>query len=111
LELPPGADVGTFLLSDGKLSGAPVDKRPPKALSLGALRDLYLAVHADGAMESNSLCTVGIHLRHVIATLGVSFRIESLTLDDLQRHIDRRARKRYRGKPLSAVKFCSVQLR
>jgi integrase len=103
IELPPNADIGTFLLSDGKLTGK-VDTAPsPKALTLGEIRDRYLAVHANGAMEANSLDTVRIHLRHVIATLGISFRVELLALADLQSHIDRRARKRYRGRPLSAV--------
>jgi integrase len=102
LELPPGADLGTFLLSDGKLNGQPA-AAPPTLLTLGDLRDAYVEVHSNGAMEENSLATVCMHLRHVIATLGSSFRIASLTPGDLQKHIDRRARKRYRGRPLSAV--------
>jgi integrase len=54
-------------------------------------------------MEENSLATVRMHLGHVIATLGTSFRVGSITTGDLQRHINRRARKRYRGRPLSGV--------
>lgn len=103
LELPPGADIGAFLLSDGKLNGQPAATPPPHILTLGELRDAYVEVHSNGAMEENSLATVCMHLRNVIATLGGSFRIGSLTQGDLQKHIDRRARKRYRGRPLSAV--------
>jgi integrase len=103
LELPPGADIGTFLLSDGKLNGQPAATTPAHIPTLGELRDAYVEVHSNGAMEENSLATVCMHLRHVIATLGKSFRVGSLTPGDLQRHIDRRARKRYRGRPLSAV--------
>ncbi len=103
LELPPDADIGTFLLSDGKLTGQPADTPSAHILTVGELRDEYLAVHSNGAMEENSLATVRLHLRQVIATLGKSFRIVSLTPGDLQKHIDRRARKRYRGRPLSAV--------
>jgi integrase len=103
LELPQGGDIGTFLLSDGKLNGQPAAVLQPHILTLGEMRDAYVEVHSNGAMEENSLATVCTHLRHVIATLGKSFRIESLAPDDLQRHIDRRARKRYRGRPLSAV--------
>lgn len=103
LELPPGADVGTFLLSDGKLAGKQVAKSSPEVLTLGQLRDQYIEVHSNGAIEENSLDTVRMHLRHVIATVGISFRVGSLTTADLQQHIDRRARKRYRGRPLSAV--------
>jgi integrase len=54
-------------------------------------------------MEENSLDTVRMHLRHVITTLGNTFHVTSVGQADLQRHIDRRARKRYRGRPLSAV--------
>jgi integrase len=103
LELPPDADIGTFLLSDGKLTGQPAATPSSHILTVGELRDEYITVHSNGAMEDNSLATVCMHLRHVIATLGKSFRIVSLTPSDLQRHIDRRARKRYRGRPLSAV--------
>jgi len=103
LELPPDADIGTFLLSDGKFNGAPSALPPQQLLTLGELRDQYLAVHANGSMEENSLDTVRMHLRHVIATLGVSLRVNSLTTADLQSHIDRRGRKRYRGRSLSAV--------
>jgi len=103
LELPPGADIGTFLLSDGKLNGQPNATPSAHILSLGELRDAYVDVQSNGAMEENSLATVCMHLRHVIDTLGKSFRIGSLAPEDLQRHINRRACKRYRGRPLSAV--------
>jgi len=103
LELPTGADIGTFLLSDGKLNGQPSATHPPRPLTLAELRDAYVQVHSNGAMEENSLATVRMHLRHVIVTLGKSFRVGSITSNDLQRHIDRRARKRYRGLPLSGV--------
>jgi integrase len=102
MELPPGADIGTFLLSDGKLNGQPTAS-PPTLLTLGDLRDAYVEVHSNGAMEENSLATVCMHLRHIIGTLGKSFWMASLKSSDLQRQIDRRARKRYRGSPLSAV--------
>ena len=40
---------------------------------------------------------------HVASTLGESFQIEKLEAIHLQGHVDRRARKKYRGRPLSAV--------
>ncbi len=103
LDLPADADIASFLLSDGKLNGKPSDTAMPKVLTLQALRDRYIEVHSNGAMEENSLATVCMHLRHITATLGSSFRIDLLTQAELQRHIDRRARKRYRGRPLCAV--------
>src|SRR5262249_13308873 len=41
LELPTGADIGTFLLSDGKLTGQPAASPRPQPLALGELRDTY----------------------------------------------------------------------
>jgi integrase len=88
---------------DGKLNGTLAAAAPPHVLTLAELRDLYVEVHSNGAMEQNSLDTFRMHLRYVIATLGNSFPIRSVTPADLQKHVDRRARKRYRGRPLSAV--------
>jgi integrase len=101
LVLPEGADLVTFVLSGGKQAEKP--KPPPKPLTLGELRDLYVAAHSLGAMEANSLQTVRMHLNHVVTTLGAQFAVAKLTLEDLQRHVERRARKRYRGRPLSPV--------
>jgi integrase len=103
IELPPGADVGTFLLSDGKLTGKPGTAAPPAPALLGELQGRYAETLGNGAVEENSLDTVRMHLRHFLATLGERFPLQGLTLADLQRHVDRRAKKRYRGKPLSPV--------
>src|SRR5205807_3369582 len=67
------------------------------------LIDSYLAVHSIGSMEANSLATVRMHLGHFAATLGDRFPAQGLTLADLQRHVDRRAKLTYRGRPLSPV--------
>jgi integrase len=103
LELPAGADLATFLLSDGKLTQKVRDRPAPKPLTLAELRDRYLQAHAHGVLEDNSLQTVRMHLRHFAATLGESFPAQALTLTELQGHVDRRARKQYRGRPLSPV--------
>lgn len=44
-----------------------------------------------------------MHLGHAARTVGADFAIRRLTLDDLQRHVERRAQKKYRGRPLSPV--------
>ena len=103
LAIPPEADIATFLLADGKMMQPPKVEPPPKPLTLGELRDLYLAAHSHGAMEANSLQTIKMHLKHVVTTLGMQFAITKLTQEDLQRHVERRARKKYRGRPLSPV--------
>jgi integrase len=103
LQLPPEADIATFLLSDGKMTQPPKVEPSPKPLTWGELRDLYVAAHSYGAMETNSLQTVTMHLKHFVTTLGAQFPIGQLTLEDLQRHVERRAKKQYRGRPLSPV--------
>ena len=103
IEVPPGADIGTFLLSDGKLATKPTLVAPPRTLLLNDLCDMYIGVQSNGAIEANSLDTIRIHLRHVKRTLGESFPAPTLEVSHLQGHIDRRSRKRYRGRPLSAV--------
>jgi hypothetical protein len=44
-----------------------------------------------GAMEANSLDTVKMHLRNFVGSLGAHFPIQTLKLDHLQEHIERRA--------------------
>ena len=103
LALPDGADIAVFLLSDGKLINTPSSDLATRALTLGELRDQYVAAHSSGAMEDNSLATVRMHLKHVAKTLGVNFPMENLALEYLQKHIERRSKKIYRGRPLSPV--------
>jgi len=103
LTLPADADIATFLLSDGKLIANPKDEPAKDVLALGKMCDQYIEVHSHGAMEDNSLDTVRLHLRHFVKSLGGSFHIQSLTLDHLQQHVDRRSRKKYRGRPLSPI--------
>jgi integrase len=101
LVVPPGADLPTFLLSDGRLNEKPKFIKP---VTLKELCDRYLETHRNGAMEANSLETVAMHLRHFIATFGEKFPLPTLTLTHLQQHVDRRSKKKgIRGKPLSPV--------
>lgn len=103
IELPPGADFGTFLLSDGKVSQKPRPEATAKPITLGGMQERYVETHSHGAMEANSLDTVKMHLRHFTTTLGAGFTAQKLTLADLQRHVSERAKKKYRGKQLSPV--------
>jgi hypothetical protein len=102
LELPPGADIGTFLLSDGKISNKPQPEPIVKPITLTHLRDRYVEVHSNGTLEKTSLETAKMHLRHFERTLGGSFAIGSLSLAHLQNHLTRRsALKGHFGKHLS----------
>lgn len=102
LELPPDADLSTFLLSDGKLTQPPHATAGPEVLTLAALRDRYIETHSNGAMEENSLDTVRLHLRHFVASMGQKFPAQTLTFGNLQAHLDRRSKKKgHHKRPLS----------
>jgi hypothetical protein len=55
LELPDGADVGTFLLSDGKLGGHPSAPKPPQFQALGEPRTLIVG---SGQVETQNSVAV-----------------------------------------------------
>ena len=103
LEVPDGADLGLFLLTDGKVSS-----RAPKALpaaapaaTLGRLRDLYLESQGR-AVEANTLYTLRIHFKHLAETLGEDFDLARLDLAHLERHVGRRLAMPGRGgRPLN----------
>jgi hypothetical protein len=88
LDLPPGADILTFVMSDGKQADA---LSPPKPITLQELIERYVAACSFGAMEDSSLATVKLHLRHFVRTLRDDFTIANLKLADLQRHVELRA--------------------
>jgi integrase len=91
---PAGADLSLFLLSGGEVTGVP-PLRAPTPLILGALIQGYREAQAT-AIEADSLATVGTHLGHFVKSFGADFFIQSLTLDDLQRHVERRRKERGR---------------
>lgn len=95
LVIPEGADIPTFLLSDGKLNGKP---SLPAALTLGKLFEEYLAHLPDGAMENNSLYTAKIHMAHFERIVGKGFSVRGLSLDDLQAYVRERGKEKGRRK-------------
>ena len=99
LRVPDGADVVAFVRSGGKADDPA--SPAPAAVTFATLRERYLATHRGGAMEANSLATVEMHLKHIGETLGDRFPVRQLALSDVQRHVDRRLQKKYRGRQLS----------
>jgi integrase len=102
LTLPSGVDIDAFVLCGGKVpEQAPAVAAEP--MSFRGFKERYLETHRGGAMEQNSLATVAMHLGHFEKTLGEKFPLHKLSAADLQGHIDRRRKKRYRGRSLSPV--------
>jgi integrase len=101
LRVPDGADLVEFVKNGGQL---PEETDPaPEPITLRRFQEQYLETHRGGAMEKNSLATVAMHLNHFGRTLGERFPMQTLSMADLQRHVNTRARKKYRGHPLSPV--------
>ncbi|MBX9622673.1 MAG: site-specific integrase [Gemmataceae bacterium] len=104
LDLPPAADIMTFLLSDGKLAASPKAAPAPPVRTLGEVAGRYLAALGNGSVEANSLETVRMHLNHVRRKLGDGFALKDLTAADLQDYLDTRVRRKgKKAVPLSPV--------
>jgi integrase len=95
LIIPEGADIPTFLLSDGKLNGKPKVLAP---LTLSALFQEYRDHLPDGTMESNSLYTAKVHMAHFERVVGKGFSVRGLSLDDLQSYVQQRGKEKGRRK-------------
>ena len=109
LKIPDDGDVLTFVMSNGQLTKKQLVNEPAKEavkkeepVTLERLRDKYVETMSI-AIEKNSLETVKMHIRHIIRTLGGKFRLDDITLNSLQDHVNRRAKaKGLRGGPLSS---------
>src|SRR5262245_53743831 len=103
IRVPAGVSITDFVVSGGEVTPVEQAAASPEPTSFAAFRREYLDTHRQGAMEANSLQTVEMHLRHFGRTLGEKFPLQQLTLADLQRHVNERRKKKYRGRPLSPV--------
>lgn len=65
----------------------------PETVTARQLFDAYLTTHANGTVEENSLATLRQHLARVAESVGDRFRIQALTLQNLQAHVERRRKK------------------
>ncbi|WP_165231413.1 tyrosine-type recombinase/integrase [Aquisphaera insulae] len=99
LQIPPGADVGRFLVSGGKVTAKPGGEAP---LTLSALLKRYEAEHPAGRKEANTRDTERIHAAHLTRLLGKSLPVASISTEALQRYVDRRGlEKGRRGRTIS----------
>jgi hypothetical protein len=87
LTVPEGMSFEDFVTVGGKV---PVVSARPETTTARQLFDQYLKTHGNGTIETGSLKTARTHRDQVAETLGERFRIQSLTVVNLQEHIDRR---------------------
>ena len=90
LEVPAGVAIEEFVAGGGK---APAVSARQETLAARQLFDDYLATHANGTVEENSLATLRQHLARMTESVGERFRVQGLTLQDLQAHVERRRKK------------------
>jgi integrase len=103
LLLPDGADLPTFLLSDGRLQQRPTLK-VERYRTLGELLDDFVATLTVGVLEPTTEHCVRIHARHFKRVLGEGKPLRSLDLTTLQQYVDARAQADgLHGKKLSAT--------
>ena len=100
LSIPDAADLTTFTLSDGKFER-------PVVVHAMTLRELLVKYENGlrvGTLESNSISTIKLHLKHIARILGSKFRADRLSFSNLQNYVDVRSLEQgKRGRPISAV--------
>ena len=82
LEMPPDAEPGHFILSDGRRNDKPLVQKP---LTLDDLFTLYRKALPEGAKEANTITTERLHCKHFLRILGAQTVAQALGLTDLQR--------------------------
>ena len=104
LALPNGCDIETFLQFDGQppvaVPNGSSESKPEWLLS--SFTDRYLETNAP-SLEPSTVSGIRRHFKHLTRTYGERYPIAELTLADLQRHVDRRAKDRYRKRPINAA--------
>lgn len=99
LEIPTGADVPTFLLSDGKID------RPftLKSFSLIELCEQFSDAIPKGSLEDSTQQTLFVHMRHLRRIFGDAFQVQKLAMSELQDYVKvRSAEPGLRGQNVDA---------
>lgn len=100
IELPDGVDIPVFLLSDGKLAEKP---RVAKTITTGSLFLQYTESIPEDSLESTSLATMKIHIKHITRILGDSLTLRALNKTHLQQYVTQRSREPGRQGNISAA--------
>jgi hypothetical protein len=95
LTLPEGAELGTFLLSDGRLNKKPTFVAPT---TVSALFARYESDFTAGAKEEKTRETERLHMAHLSRLLGASTSLVAISSAVLQSYVNRRAAEKYHGR-------------
>ncbi|MBX9583973.1 MAG: site-specific integrase [Gemmataceae bacterium] len=99
LAVPPGADLGLFLLSDGKLD-KPVEV--VRAVRLAEMFATYRSEFTAGAKEAITREMEGVHMKHLARLIGGDTPVGAVTAGTVQQFVDARSRETHRGHPVKA---------
>jgi len=94
LQVPVGADLVMFLLSDGKLTKKPAVEA---SLTLTALFTAFFEQLPEGSIEKTTIRTMKIHQGHLERILGKRFVVQDLLQDDLQSYVTKRSKQKTRN--------------
>ena len=97
LDLPPDADPGVFILSDGKLNRKPTTEQ---GSTVRELITLYQKSLPKDSKAPTTLKTEETHVSHLLKHLRASKLAQSVTAADMQTYVERRLRDNYRDKPI-----------
>lgn len=100
LILPAGADLWTFLLTDGKATGKP---SLAGVLTIGDLFTWFVDSIPPTSKEEATFKTWNVHRKHFERIMGASKNLSSIIGNDLQGYVNHRARERHGGKLIKAV--------
>src|SRR5207249_40337 len=104
LEVPPGADLAVFLVTDGKLNAKPVIEQP---LTLTEVFEQYETNFPEGAKEATTRYTERIHLEHLKRLIGARIPFKGITTDALQRYVEERSQEA--GQKGNTVSHTTIQ--
>ena len=94
LTVPDGADLGHFLVSDGKLE-KPVEI--VRGVPLSELFRIYQTQFTAGANEAITREVEDIHMKHVARLIGGETQLASVTAGTIQQFVDARSKEEHNG--------------
>nr|WP_286178127.1 tyrosine-type recombinase/integrase [Rhodopirellula sp. JC639] len=91
LEIPPKAEPGKFILSDGKING---DKQHKKDIALKELLETYQKRLPNGAKEPTTIKMETTHINNLLRLLPKRRSANSITSADLQHYVEKRLKEK-----------------